>query len=546
MKKETTLDQSDKGLSYWLSGCLLVVLLVSILARDIDRPFCGLHSWASASGAWAARSHINYGLSYTKGMTTWAVGYPPTASPKRYMDHPQLAVLFLALFMKIFGVSEMSYQLITIFMSVATLLIVLNLFKAILDDKTALLGALLYVLFPLIGYFGTGGFPNFFGYLSIYSYLALTDRIETRKSKSFHTIILAASSFLSLQFGWTGFFFGMAIGFDYLFQCLIKKRMPGLKVLAVLAGAPLGSLLLDFTVMAAGYGWDVNKIIELYRWRSAKGEMPSFEWSAWFAKLSEFGATNFTVPVLIVAILYLTVGQLFVFSQPRSVQTGRRARQFPCLFLFLLLPVTQLFILRGSLWRHQTWELPLCPLIAIAAAQGIMLLGDLLARVNKKSALAAIVIVTGIFLCFSIAGTNYYYAIRWQSEAKIKMFKMLNKTIPPDEAFLSFEGFIVNQHESKGGFIRPEIAWCLDRDIVQATSFKQVQKLTKTDRYPYYLVPVYLNLAELISQLTQLYKYEYISGDPGEETKEHKFLKAAMPPYMIFDLNNPRPAQGGA
>ena len=537
MKKEVGLNQTDKTLNFWFCGGLLVILLVSIMARDIGRPFYGLHSWASASGSWAARSHVKYGLSYTKGMTTWAVGYPPAANPKRYMDHPQPAVLSLALFMLIFGVREMSYQLLNMLMAIITLLIVIKLLKALLDDKTAMLAALFYTLFPLTGYFGTGGFPDLFGYLAIYSYLAVTGRIKVQKSKRFHTAVLAISLFLAPQFGWEGFFFGMAIGFDYLFQCLVKKKMPELKSLTILAGAPLSSALLNFIIMARGYGWDINKIVELYQWRAAKGEMPVFEWGAWFAKLWEFAATNFTVPVLIVAILYLTFGQLLVFSQPKPVQDGHRTRQFPCLFLFLLLPFLQLFILKGCLWRHQIWEFPLCPLIAIAAAQGIMLLSDLLVRLNKKVTIATMVVIAVLFLSYIVAGTNYYYAIRWQPEAKIKMLQSLNSRIPPDKPLLSFEDFIVNQHESKGGFYRPEIAWYLDRDIVQATTFQQVQEFAKTGRYPYYLVPAHTNLVELINQLKQLYKYEYVSGDPGETTKDGKFLKVGMLPYMIFDLS---------
>jgi 4-amino-4-deoxy-L-arabinose transferase-like glycosyltransferase len=537
MSKNIQPIAKQKPTNFWAIAGLLAILLVCEMARDINRPFYGLHSWADASGAWAARSHVKYGLSYTKGMSTWAVGNPPAQNPKRYMDHPQPAVLSLALFMKIFGATETSCRLFNLFLSLAILWVILKLFKALLDNKTALLAALFYVLFPLIGYFGTGGFPNIFGYLAIYSYLALTGRIESQKSKRFHTTVLAISSFSAVQFGWEGFFFGMAIGFDYLFQCLIKKKLPELKSLIVLAGAPLSSMLLNFIIMAAGYGWDINKIIELYQWRSAKGEMPSFEWGAWFAKLWEFAATNFTVPILIVAILYLTIGQMLVFSQPKQAQDGRRARQFPALFLFLLLPFFQLFILRGCLWRHQTWEYPLCLLVAIAAAQGTMLLSDLFARINEKFATAAIVVVTGIFLIFTTAGTNYYYSIRWQPEAKIKMFQMLNSRIPPDKALLSFEEFIVNQHESKGGFYRPEIAWYLDRDIVPATSFQQVQELAKTGRYPYYLVPAHPNLAELINQLKQIYKYEYVAGDLGEQTKDGKFLKAGMLPYVIFDLS---------
>ncbi len=67
------------------------VALVSVVTRTFDfslsplsyrglfitRPYYGLHSWASANHAWAARSHLKYGLSYTKGYHTPWVGYPP-------------------------------------------------------------------------------------------------------------------------------------------------------------------------------------------------------------------------------------------------------------------------------------------------------------------------------------------------------------------------------------------------------------------------------------------------------------------------------------
>jgi 4-amino-4-deoxy-L-arabinose transferase-like glycosyltransferase len=546
MVKSQVIPEKENHSYFWAVASIIIIILVITLTRGMPRPFGGLHSWADASGAWAARSHVKYGLAYTKGVTTWAVGNPPAQNPQRYMDHPQMAVLSLALFMKIFGVSEMSHQLNNLLLSIATLLIILKLFKALLDYKTALLAALLYTLFPLTGYFGMGGFPNFFGFLAIYSYLALTERIEAKKSKRFYMTILAVSLFMSLQFSWTGFFFGMAIGFDYLFQCLLRKKLPEIKILIVLAGAPLGSLFLDFAIMASGYGWDFNKIIELYKWRSAKGEMLQFQWDAWFTKLWEFASTNFTVPVLIAVILYLTIGQLIVFSQPRSAPAGHNTRRFPCLFLFFLLPFFQLFILKGALWKHQTWEMPLCALIAIATAQGTMLIGDLFAKINKKYSAAAVVVITGIFLIYTVIGTNYYYSIRWQPDAKIKMFQMLNSRIPPDKYLLSFDPFIVDQHSSKGAFYRPEIAWYLDREIVQASKLEEITTAAKTGKYPFYLLPLSVGdpqvdayLANLSRQLGQLYKYEYIAGQPGEMDKKGRFLKAGMSNSILFDLNSP-------
>ena len=85
-------NQSDKTLNFWFCAGLLAILLASILSRDITRPFCGLHSWADAHGPWAARVHLKYGLTYTKGFSTRAVGYPPVEKPFRYLDHPQLPI----------------------------------------------------------------------------------------------------------------------------------------------------------------------------------------------------------------------------------------------------------------------------------------------------------------------------------------------------------------------------------------------------------------------------------------------------------------------
>jgi hypothetical protein len=274
--------------------------------------------------------------------------------------------------------------------------------------------------------------------------------------------------------------------------------------------------------------------------------MPSFEWGAWFAKLWEFSNTNYTLPLLIIAIIYMTIGQLFVFMAKPDPITGRRARQFPQFWLFFMIPFFQLFLLKGCLWRHQTWLLPMTPCVAIAASLGIFMVWDALKKINVKVAMAAVIVILIICVNYCIAGTNYYYAIRWQPEAKINMFKMLNSRIPPDKYLLSFDPFIVDQHESKGAFYRPEIAWYLDREIIQAEKLEEITAAAKTGKYPFYLLQLSVGdpqadayLSSLSKQLSQLYKYEYIPGVAGEVDSEGRFLKAGMPNYILFDLEKP-------
>ena len=176
-------------------------------------------------------------------------------------------------------------------------------------------------------------------------------------------------------------------------------------------------------------------------------------------------------------------------------------------------------------------------ILAIASAQGVMLIGDMVKKINKRLAGTIVLLLIGIVFVASVIGSNHYYNIRWQSPNKIKMLKQLNTMIPPDKRLLSFESFIVDQGgEAKIPFIRPEIAWYLDRQITEVRSLADITKYAETGLYPYYLVPNVPQLQPLIQQLQQRYKLEsYIPGDPGEQ-KNGKFYRAGMMSYMIFNL----------
>ncbi|HBG28865.1 MAG: hypothetical protein A2Y10_16840 [Planctomycetes bacterium GWF2_41_51] len=541
MAKKEILEQNTLKIRYfWFVAICILVLLAAILAHDITRPFYGMHSWAQASGAWAARSHVKYGLDYTKGVSTWAVGMPPVENPDRYWDHPQLNILVASGFMKIFGIHEWSLRLTDILIALPTLLVFMLMVRDISNSKTALLSGFIYVAFPITGYFSMGGFPVLFGTLAMWLYLIISGHTP-RKIRKIYYALLALSLFLAIQFSWVGFFFAMGIGFHYVLGCIIKKKMPNWPLLVILAAAPLLSMILNFTVMAAGYGWDVSKITTLFKWRSAKGEMESymqhgFDWAAWFAKMWEHAATNFTVTGLIIAIVYLIFGQLFITAALKNKDTKRQLL-YPCFWLFFLIPFFQLFVLKGCLWQHQTWEMPLAPFFAIALALAIISTGSILKQLaNKYFALTIQAILLAGLLTACFFGTKYYYDVRWQPPEKIEFFTKLNKQIPPDKALLSFEDFIVNQNEAKGGFIRPEIAWHLDRRIVSAQSYNEVKQFASTGKYPVYICPAVSELKPLMDQLVQDYPYEVVPGVNGERTKDGKFLKAGMYPYVIFNL----------
>lgn len=541
MAKNNTQEHLDKSVSFWLCAGLLVVLVGSILSRDITRPFYGLHSWGQAHDAWVARSHVKYGLGYTKGFDTFAVGNPPAAKPDRYLDHPVLFTLISSFFMAIFGINTWALRIENILATAVALLLFLKILRQLLDNTTALLAGLLFALFPLIGYFGVNQWLYPLSFLAIWYYLVLIGALRDKpKPENWHKWALGACLFLGLQMTWEGFFFAMAIGIHYVFHCIHRKKYPDKTLLAILIIAPFFSLILDFAILAAGHGWDFQRIIELYKWRAGSGEMAEHDWGKWFATFWKHAATNFTLPILITAIVYLTFGQLLVFAASAFEKQGTKiSRRFPQFWLFLMPPVFQLFILKGTLWPHQYWERPVVPFLAIATAQGVMLLSDTLKKVNWKLSFVCTIALVGVFSVSCVISTNHYYALRWQPRQKIEMFQSLNRDIPPDKALLSFEPFIIDQKSGvKQASYRPEMAWYLDRDIVVARTIEEIQQASKTGKYPFYLIPAVDKLQPLIKQLRERYDFQYIYGNPGERTRNGKFLKAGMMPYMIFDLRS--------
>jgi len=501
------LPQSDRQRrTFWILGGALAVLLVVVMSREITRPFYGLHSWGDADGPWFARCHVRYGLGYTKGLKTQAVGDPPPENPQRYVNHPQLGSLILALAMAVFGPHVWAKRILAILFGVPALLLLLRLLRHLFDDRTAILACLLWILLPITGYFGPGGAISLTGFLALWLYLVLIGEIKNGpEPKARHLIGLGVVLLIMTQLAWNCYFWALAIGAHYVFRCIRRRQWPRWPLLAVLIAAPLAGALVMLLIMLVGFDWDFQRIIDLYTWRAARGEMTArmkeFDWIAWFKRFWEFALTNFTFWVLLVAMIgigqhvarhVLRYVSLRARSRPSAKDARRKPRReaaeppglfggSPQLMLFLMPGVFQLLILRGALWPHQYWERPLGPFIAISAALALVGLWDLLARFGRYVAIGAVVLAVVLLAIPCYQGTNYYFAIRWQHPDRIKLWQDLNRLIPPDKYLLTYDAaldnLIVTQSEAKGAVIRAEPAWYIDRQIIEAPS-KETRKAT--------------------------------------------------------------------
>jgi hypothetical protein len=357
--------------------------------------------------------------------------------------------------------------------------------------------------------------------------------------------------------------------------------------LSILAVAPLASLASDFTILAAGQNWDFKRLFELAKIRSTSGELGTLPWGSWLGRFLEHALTNFSLPVLIASVFGITAGLIYTCKKNENLPYSLR---FPQFWLFFMPAFFQLTLLRGTLWPHQYWERPMAPLLSIATAISIMIIFDILKKIN----LAVSVIVSSaltILLCWGcFYGIKYYYGIRWENPQRIEMFKSLNGKIPSDKYLLSFDPFTVDQFPGvKAASYRPEIAWHLDREITAAgpnfvaadskgnlvvnipALLKDIENKAKTGKYLFYILPfaytqfnpaqrgetAITNMQQLIEQLAGRYKidsrYEFVEWEAKKVpwldiipvfkkwipwSAGGTFYRRGTMPYIIFDLRS--------
>jgi len=542
---------------FWLLAAGLAVVFVAGTSREITSPFMGLHSWGKADGARFARAHVVYGLGYTKGLMTEAVGNPPPQPPKHYVNHPQLSALMGAGAMWLMGsVGEWAFRAYWVFMGVLALLTILLVLRPLLGGAWALIAGLIWAILPLTAYFGSGG-PGFVtSMLAVYFYLRLIGAFgEVAGPRGRLWAGFVAMNFLTLQFSWTGGFYCLALAIHYAGWCILRRRRPQRPMAAALVVPPLLSASVTLTIMLAGFGWDYKRVLELFLWRAGKGELTAtmqvFDWGLWFTTLWDYAVTNFTIPVIILAI----VGVL--------AHVGRRALAYvkarntdkpvpllagsPQLILLLMPGLLQPFILRGALWKHQYWELPLAPFIAVAAALCLMALWDLLRRVGKVFAALVVAIVLAAASVSCVLGANYYYDIRWQHADRIALWKELNHLIPADKSLMTFDAAMdnltVTQSESKGEVMRAEPAYYIDRPLIQVPS-KQQAAVT----YPA-LAAAYARYVQTMNALIYAYEHGAVPDEVAKarqqravntlQTEVHKQFLADLP-GILRELDDKR------
>lgn len=507
-----------------LITALLVLLFAVLAARDIGRPFQGLHSWEDANAAWSARSHLTYGLGYTHGFPTLAVGIPPPATPPRYLDHPPLPALLDAGAMALFGRHEWSLRLAALLLTAACLPLLVAILRRLYDDATALLATLLYVLFPITDYFYAAPtmwswmLPFIFG--SWWCYLVLIGGLrEGPIPGARHRWALAVCLFFTIQLGWLGVFYAAGMGSHYLIRCLRLRRPPDLGLFAILSLVPLASFALDIGLLLAARGWDVKALIGLFTWRSSVTGERARTLAPWFARQWELLQSNFSLPVLIFAAGY-AVSLIVRAFRSRSSRDGDGAPRpaphpFAHAWLFFFPGLSYMAVFREQFWVHHMVYIPLSVPLAVASALGLRSLWDFLAPKSRAAADAVMCGAIALTLGCCAHALNLYHGARWVSPVEVQIMKTLNLRMAPDESLLSYAEYWVADNPYKLTHIRPEIAWYLDRSINAVQSLADLDRVlsSPSGKYPFYLVDTSQAPGDLVDALKARYPFEMFQGN---------------------------------
>lgn len=231
---------------------LLLILVifagVLLLFRDVSKPWDGIGGW---NGTWvssAARNHIEYGLSATKGIAVRNDESLPQSEFRYYVHHPGGLPLAVAAMYTVFGESERSARLFPILCSILSLFLLFLIGKDLGGVSLGLMAAALVACQPL--FVLAGAMVNHEAPTGLFILLTVYAIIRWRRDRNRTWGAVSVVSFLvGTQFGWPVYYLGLLLPL-YAFwvdPTLIRKTVL-FPVLAVLAFA----LFIGHTYWAIG------------------------------------------------------------------------------------------------------------------------------------------------------------------------------------------------------------------------------------------------------------------------------------------------------
>jgi len=241
---------------------------------ELREPWTGHHDFNGAWVSLAARNFINYGFLETKLGVTTNSGPPPDNGYSYYLHHPPLITWLVSISFMVYGISEGSARIVSVYFSIGTIVFIFLLSKNLFNINVALFAAFLQAFIPMDAFFGRlvnhEPLILFFAMALIYFFV---EWLNGRKHWSYMPII----TFWGCLSGWAFYYLPFLIFLHYLFF----KRKP--KALLKLLPSPvicllcfLGFLSYIYFLTGSINGGEFGSIFEAFKVRISSGEVIKF------------------------------------------------------------------------------------------------------------------------------------------------------------------------------------------------------------------------------------------------------------------------------
>ena len=518
----------------FLVRIFVLAIGLMLLSRNIDTWFIGLREDNNALYSSFARNHIYYGFGNTKFFQTCGCAQTMPAKPERYLHHPPLLPVWVAMAMSVFGDHEWVGRSIPIATTLGSAWLLMIIISRLQSPALGLLSGAFYLVLPMVAYFGRmldhTSPVQFFSLLMLHGYLQWAGLYDSGYNRKAGAVYYVLGVVLGIGTGWAAVIMAGLILVWHTFRMFHNRSL--VRFLPPLTVIPAVSLAAVVVHILWGCRWNVRWFVFLFLTRS---ERP-VSWGQWFIRHWIFLEDNFTLFGIGAAVIYAAIILFAVYCASDSSRLRGifcKKPVVPSVSLTLLQGLIWIFLVRRHSWAHDYWQYFLAPFFAVAMATVVVAIFMLFPKQMSHVAAGIAAAMVILPIPFLLKQVDFYYKLSGTGAGTtyniynlVPALKKLNQYVPPRIPVMTSENYETVQHiggRTVIGFIA-QAGYYANRPLIYSTDINEIEANRRQCAAYFLKTADDPNTGQLAQKLKEKYKLAGVEQD-----------------YMIF-LLNPRSA----
>jgi len=459
----------------------LLVLAVGLvlLSRNLDTQFVGWREDNNALYSSFARNHIYYGLGYTKLFQTYGVTQAPPAKPQRYLNHPPLLPLWVAMATSVFGDHEWVVRSVPIAATLGSAWLLMVIIGRLQSQTLGVLTGLFYVMLPITAYFGRvlnhDSPVQLFSLLALHGYLQWTGLYGNSYSRKAGAAYYVLAVVMGTGTGWAAIIMAGLIWLWHL--CRVFRDRSLVRFLPLLTAIPAVSLAAVIIHILWGAQWDIGRLGTLFLSRTA-GPAETTAWAEWLRLNRLYLAFNVSLFGIGAAIFYLAVIPAvlrYAASDSPFRQIVRDGTSVIPVLLTGLQGLIWVVVFRHQSGMHAYWQYHISPFVAVAMAAAVLTIFILLSKYAPTAAVYVTILIILMPIPFFARSLDILYKFKphyENVESAAAVFKKLAQIVPFRVPVMTSEEFTLRPGS---GEIVPQVTYYANRPLVYTTDINEIE-----------------------------------------------------------------------